>query len=70
MKRLLKWLFRIVLVLLVLAFLFVFVAYWRSTNDCDRKNAAAPTNPMKAVVYCEYGIANLKIEQIEKPLNN
>src|SRR5207302_10679242 len=67
MKRLLKWLFRIVLVLLVLAFLFVFVAYWRSTNDCDRKNAAAPTNPMKAAVYCEYGLANLKIEQIEKP---
>src|SRR5438105_6747645 len=67
MKRLLKWLFRIVLVLLILAFLFVFVAYWRSTNDCDRKNAAAPTNPMKAAVYCEYGLANLKIEQIEKP---
>src|SRR5438067_8266490 len=67
MKRLLKWLFRIVLVLLVLAFLFVFVAYWRSTNDCDRKNVAAPTNPMKAIVHCGYGVANLKLEEIEKP---
>src|SRR5438876_6094655 len=67
MKRLLKWLFRIVLVLLVLAFVFVFIAYWRSTNDCDRKTAAAPSNPMKAVVYCDYGLANLKIEEIEKP---
>src|SRR5438128_5913272 len=68
MKRLLKWLFRIVLVLLVLAFLFVFVAYWRSTNDCDRKNAAAPSNPMKAIVYCDYGLANLKFTEIEKPI--
>jgi NADPH:quinone reductase-like Zn-dependent oxidoreductase len=67
MKRIFKWLFRIVLILVVVAFLFIFVAYWRSTNDCDRKNAAAPANPMKAVVYCEYGLANLKLEQIEKP---
>src|SRR5438045_7824259 len=60
-------LFCYVLVLFVLTFLIVFVTYWRSTNDCDRKNAAAPTNPMKAAVYCEYGLANLKIEEIEKP---
>src|SRR5436309_7675692 len=65
MKRVLKWLFRIVLVLLVLAFLFVFVAYWRSTNDCGK--TAAPTNPMKAIVYCDYGLKNLKVENIEKP---
>jgi len=67
MKRLLKWICRVVLVLLVLAFVFVFVAYWRSTNECDRKNAAAPTNPMKAIVHCDYGLANLKLEEIEKP---
>ena len=67
MKRLLKWIFRVILVLLVLAFVFVFVAYWRSTNECDRKNAAAPTNPMKAIVHCDYGVANLKLEEIEKP---
>src|SRR5438034_4222831 len=70
MKRIFKWLFRIVLVLLIVAFLFVFIAYWRSTNDCDRKNAAAPTNPMKAIVYCDYGLANLKYQDIEKPVPN
>src|SRR5881398_3312182 len=68
MKRILKWVFRIVLVLLVLPFLFVFVTYWRSTNDCDK--TAAPTNPMKAIVYCDYGVTNLKLEEIEKPVPN
>src|SRR5215467_3598870 len=67
MKRILKWIVRIVVVLLVLAFLFVFVAYWRSSNECDRKNAAAPANPMKAIVRCDYGLPNLKLEDIEKP---
>jgi NADPH:quinone reductase-like Zn-dependent oxidoreductase len=66
MKRILKWIVRIVLVLLVLAFLFGFIAYWRSTNDCARYDAA-PANPMKAIVYCDYGLANLKLAEIEKP---
>jgi len=65
MKRILKWIFRVVLVLLVLAFLFVFVAYWRSTNDCGQ--SAVPTNPMKAIVYCDYGLANVKLADVEKP---
>ena len=69
MKRLLKWILRLVLILLVLAFLFVFVAYWRSTNDCDRQTAA-PQNPMKAIVYCDYGVANLKYQDVEKPTPN
>src|SRR6266576_3227664 len=68
MKRILKWVFRIVLVLLVLSFLFVFVTYWRSTNDCGK--TAAPSNPMKAIVYCDYGVTNLKLEEIEKPVPN
>src|SRR5881398_1454933 len=66
MKRILKWIFRIVLVLLVLAFLYVFVAYWRSTNDCGK--TAAPTNLMKAIVRCDYGLANLRLEDVEKPV--
>src|SRR5215469_8598514 len=69
MKRLLKWIFRLVLILLVLAFLFVFVSYWRSTNDCE-KQTNNPPNPMKAIVYCDYGVANLKLEEIEKPVPN
>ena len=66
MKQILKWIFRIVLVLFILAFLYVFVAYWRSTNDCGK--TAAPTNPMKAIVRCDYGLANLKLEDVEKPI--
>src|SRR2546423_11197848 len=66
MKRILKWIVRIVFVLLIIVFLFVFVAYWRSTNDCGK--TATPTNPMKAIVRCDYGLANLKLEDIQKPV--
>ena len=67
MKRIFKWLFRIVLILLIVAFLFVFIAYWRSTNDCNRLGTA-PQNPMKAIVYCDYGLGNVRLDQIEKPV--
>ena len=62
MKRILKWAF--ILVVLALFGWFEF-AYWTSTNECDQKKA--PTNPMTAIIYCDYGVANLKLEQIEKP---
>jgi NADPH:quinone reductase-like Zn-dependent oxidoreductase len=62
-KRIVKWTLGTIFVALVL---WGFVAYWTSTNDCDR-NAANPANPMKAVVHCEYGITNLKLQEIEKP---
>src|SRR6267142_3447489 len=65
LKRVLKWITGAILVLLLLAFVVGFIAYWRSTNDCGK--AGAPTNPMKAIVYCDYGVANLKLEEIEKP---
>src|SRR5256886_1669803 len=67
MKRIFKWLFRIVLILSIVAFLFVFTAYWRSTNDCTRLGTA-PQNPMKAIVYCDYGLGNVRLDQIEKPV--
>ena len=41
LKRILKWSARVILVALVLAFLVGFIAYWRSTNECDR-NTGAP----------------------------
>ena len=66
LKRILKWITGAILVMLLLAFIAVFIAYWRSTNDCGR--AAVPTNPMKAIVYCDYGLANLKLQYIEKPV--
>src|SRR6266436_4033684 len=68
LKRVLKWITGAILVLVLVAFLVGFIAYWRSTNACDR--TTAPTSPMKAIVYCDYGVANLKLEEIEKPLPN
>ncbi len=45
------------------------VAYWRSGNTCDDRNTTAPTNPMMAVVYCDYGSPDvLRLEAVEKPV--
>ena len=49
LKRVLKWITAAVVVLLVIAFLVGFIAYWRSTNDCGKTGQS--TNPMKAIVY-------------------
>src|SRR5213595_3877165 len=68
LKRVLKWITGAILVLLLLASLVGFIGYWRSTNDCGK--AGAPTNPMKAIVYCDYGLGNLKLKDIEKPVPN
>src|SRR5258708_3877595 len=62
-KRILKWTGGVILVALIA---WAFIAYWTSTNDCERY-AAVPANPMKAVVYCDYGVPNLKLQEIEKP---
>jgi NADPH:quinone reductase-like Zn-dependent oxidoreductase len=62
-KRALKWTLSGILLALVA---WIFIAYWTSTNDCER-NAATPANPMKAVVYCDYGITNLNVREIERP---
>src|ERR1700726_865563 len=69
LKRILKWSIRAILLALILAFLAGFVAYWRSTNNCDRKTALV--NPMKAIRFCEYGSPDvLKLEDVEKPVPN
>ena len=69
-KRILKWSARAILLALILTLLVGFIAYWRSTNECDRKTGA-PANPMKAIVHCEYGSPDvLKLEQVEKPVPN
>src|SRR6266568_954200 len=64
-KRVLKWSIAVILVALLVWFE---VAYWTSTNDCGY--TAAPSNPMKAITYCNYGLGNLKLEDVEKPLPN
>jgi NADPH:quinone reductase-like Zn-dependent oxidoreductase len=66
LKRVLKWSAAAIFVALVLV---TFIAYWMSTNDCDRKSV--PTNPIKAIVHCEYGSPDvLKLEDVEKPVPN
>src|SRR5437762_7388514 len=65
-KRILKW----SVIVIVLALLVWFqIAYWTSTNDYDRQTTA-PNHPMKAIVYSDYGLSNLKLENIEKPVPN
>jgi len=68
LKRILKWTSVAILLALFVGIFALFIAYWRSTNDCGR--TAAPKNPMKAIVYCDYGLANLKLEEVEKPVPN
>src|SRR5213083_1283645 len=65
-KRVLKWSAGVIFLALVL---WLFIAYWTSTNGCDR-NAAAPSNPMKAIMNCEYGVDNLQLRELEKPTPN
>jgi len=67
--RILKWSARAILLALILAFLVGFIAYWRSTNDCDQRVALKV--PMKAIRFCQYGSPDvLKFEDVEKPVPN
>jgi NADPH:quinone reductase-like Zn-dependent oxidoreductase len=70
LKRIFSWSGRVVLGLILVLAGWLFIAYWASTNDCDRKTALV--NPMKAIRYCEYGAPDdvLKLEQVEKPVPN
>ncbi len=69
LKRILKWTGATILLALILSIFTGFVAYWRSTNDCDRM--AALNVPMKAIRFCEYGSPDvLKFEDVEKPVPN
>src|SRR5229473_8640816 len=69
LKGILKWTSLLILLALFVGIIALFIAYWRSTNDCDH-NAAIPGNTMKAIVYCDYGSANLKLADVEKPTPN
>jgi len=65
-KLVVKW---IAIVVIAALATWLFIAYWTSTNDCER-NSATPKNPMKAIVNCEYGVGNLRLRDLEKPAPN
>ncbi len=66
LKGILKWISFAILLALFVGIILLFVAYWRSTNDCDRLTDAQG-DKMKAIVYCDYGLANLKLADVAKP---
>src|SRR6059058_1821005 len=69
LKPILKWSVRVILVALPLSILTLFIAYWRSTNDCE--HMAALNLPMKAIRFCEYGGPEvLTLVDVEKPAPN
>ena len=63
-RRIFKWTSIGIVVAVLAGGLYLFVAYWQSTNDCDR-NLAGPAHPMKAIRKCEYGSVTLR--EVEKP---
>jgi NADPH:quinone reductase-like Zn-dependent oxidoreductase len=69
LSRILKWASFAILLALFVGVILLFIAYWRSTNDCDQL-AAAEGDTMKAIVYCDYGLANLKLADVKKPTPN
>src|SRR6266545_5104376 len=69
-KGIVKWTVRVLLLALFVGVVLAFIAYWRSTNDCDRLTATQG-DTMKAIVYCDYGSSDvLKLVDIAKPVPN
>lgn len=67
-KRIFKWTGILMLVVMLGSGGWLLVAYWRSTNDCERLTAPAGET-MQAIVYCDYGSPEvLKLANLAKPV--
>ena len=65
LKRILGW---TLLATPLAALAALFAGYWLSDNDCGTA-AAVPGRTMKAIVYCDYGTADvLRLEDVAKPV--
>jgi NADPH:quinone reductase-like Zn-dependent oxidoreductase len=65
LKRVLKWIGIAMLLVASIGPVLLFIAYWRSTNDC---NAALKGEVMKALKICEYGVDRLQVAEVTKPV--
>jgi hypothetical protein len=65
-RRIARGIARAIALVIALLLMALIVGYVRSGNDCGK--TPPPTNPMQAIVYCDYGTADvLKLEPVEKP---
>jgi len=66
LRRVLGW---TTIALFVLGVVGGFAAYWSSDNDCEARSISAPLSPMKAMIYCDYGTAEvLQLADVERPV--